>query len=47
MLWLSPRDPSESFASAPLTGAAQQSSEVDTVCANLSSQMWRLGLREM
>ena len=46
MLWLSPRDPSESLASAPLPGAAQQSSEVDTVCANLSSQMWRRAQRD-
>lgn len=46
-LWLSPRDPSKSFASAPFTEATQQSSEAGTVCVNLSSQMWKLGLREI
>lgn len=30
ILWLSPRDPSKSFASAPFTEATQKSSEVDT-----------------
>lgn len=46
-LWLSPRDASKSFASAPFSEATQQSSEADTVCVNLSSQTWKVGLREI